>query len=403
MFGSPPRTWGILCETGWIFIGERFTPTHVGNTSVKSVRRDYAGSPPRTWGIRSRETARPEHAWFTPTHVGNTDADLQYPHCPAVHPHARGEYWWRVTGRLIIRGSPPRTWGIQLLMFPVRRLLRFTPTHVGNTSRPTRSWSAFTVHPHARGEYQLERWDVSDCGGSPPRTWGIRFPCRYRDCRTRFTPTHVGNTSLYCSQKCHRAVHPHARGEYPLSRSNFSQNAGSPPRTWGIRTRQHPPDPCAGSPPRTWGIHRRPAGPGAGVRFTPTHVGNTGCTAAPPTTPSVHPHARGEYYRSTRSPSTSSVHPHARGEYEHAHVVYSFIRRFTPTHVGNTKERGLRLKMARFTPTHVGNTRVRGPDAATKAVHPHARGEYALQQLAHGAVHGSPPRTWGIRLDCSSL
>mgnify|MGYP001308345707 CR=1 FL=1 len=91
-------------------------------------------------------------------------------------------------------GSPPRTWGILVLLLQGAEALRFTPTHVGNTAVNDRRVNPAAVHPHARGEY-LARWFTRQKGrGSPPRTWGIPVLDQNTVYSGRFTPTHVGNT-----------------------------------------------------------------------------------------------------------------------------------------------------------------------------------------------------------------
>ena len=52
--------------------------------------------------------------------------------------------------------------------------IRFTPTHVGNTSCLTFCAALASVHPHARGEYHDVSLWRSIIAGSPPRTWGIQ-------------------------------------------------------------------------------------------------------------------------------------------------------------------------------------------------------------------------------------
>ena len=216
----------------------RFTPTHVGNTlSTASRIRARGGSPPRTWGIRLP--------------AGSS--------CSSFN------------------GSPPRTWGIRHLPRVERIAVRFTPTHVGNTSRPSSHWCSAAVHPHARGEYVT----IARRGGW--RTVHPHARGEYVDDvhlappTTRFTPTHVGNTlrrargrryeygspprtwgipaTTSCCQTT-STVHPHARGEYCFHVARLLVDVGgSPPRTWGIlpfgATVSRRPE---GSPPRTWGI-----------------------------------------------------------------------------------------------------------------------------------------------------
>ena len=256
-YGSPPRTWGILRFGGVNDSNQRFTPTHVGNTGGSDslrpaapvhphargeyVRLTYSfgrlrGSPPRTWGIRPGGPAGRRRRRFTPTHVGNTSTVRKGSFIEAVHPHARGEYAIGQYHRGKPRGSPPRTWGIPALAGFADVNHRFTPTHVGNTSRCSRMGRLSAVHPHARGEYVPAHHHVVHDLGSPPRTWGIRCDIRRDGRRRRFTPTHVGNTSASRTVPSQSSVHPHARGEYSGSRRKRLPELGSPPRTWGIRT-----------------------------------------------------------------------------------------------------------------------------------------------------------------------
>src|SRR5947209_3288698 len=110
-----------------------------------------------------------------------------------VHPHARGEYSFQLSRRAPHTGSPPRTWGIPVVVGIPFLYRRFTPTHVGNTGLSASGRGFPSVHPHARGEYAWESVAGRFYAGSPPRTWGIR-PSYLRLVRSRrFTPTHVGN------------------------------------------------------------------------------------------------------------------------------------------------------------------------------------------------------------------
>ena len=194
----------------------RFTPTHVGNTPPWPARFSWAsvhphargeysnhltssqaapGSPPRTWGIPFLCKRTFDNSRFTPTHVGNTRGAAPGRVCTAVHPHARGEYGWRIDRHLSPTGSPPRTWGILAGAGRPASCSRFTPTHVGNTASAPDTRPLAAVHPHARGEYEGGKMTMHAIFGSPPRTWGIpRLEVGQRQA-IRFTPTHVGNTS----------------------------------------------------------------------------------------------------------------------------------------------------------------------------------------------------------------
>jgi len=356
-----------------------------------------AGSPPRAWGIQLLLPNKFTHSRFTPTCVGNTRSCRSPCPRPAVHPHVRGEYCAGTTSIRLTTGSPPRAWGILLEFVRIGFILRFTPTCVGNTRSCATTSARLSVHPHVRGEYAVEAMMGRETKGSPPRAWGIRS----------FNQTFSTVTS----------VHPHVRGEYvgceiPSLRAN-------------------------GSPPRAWGILR-------GLRRV--------FSAFP-----VHPHVRGEYCRPVSTRHLKTVHPHVRGEYARsvscvspssgspprawgilfAIAAFAFIARFTPTCVGNTstasgrtrKEtvhphvrgeysppvaiplpafgsppRAWGIPMARpeeslflrFTPTCVGNTETRRSCILHVPVHPHVRGEYGVPESYEFISDGSPPRAWGI-------
>ncbi len=274
--GSPPRTWGRRAAEGTQIDHGRFTPTHVGKTTGLTAA-----------AIRDR---------FTPTHVGKT-IDFTTRACPiTVHPHARGEDSPTCQANGLPSGSPPRTWGRLCQCAACGACGRFTPTHVGKTPKHMAAPAASPVHPHARGEDTGWRMLSVGIAGSPPRTWGRRGPHLRRAELLRFTPTHVGKTTLgsgeYSAKEVHphargedsitpppgarTSVHPHARGEDPCCQSLTRPSAGSPPRTWGIPRHRRRAGQVVGSPPRTWGRHRRVVQFPFGHRFTPTHVGKTG-------------------------------------------------------------------------------------------------------------------------------
>ncbi len=114
-------------------------------------------------------------------------------------------------------------------------MLRFIPTHVGNTGCSHGRTAFVSVHPHTRGEHPPLRCVPAS--------------------RRRFIPTHVGNTFGFGTKQLNRSVHPHTRGEHADLTGSLLTECGSSPHTWGTR---HPT-----SPSRTSG------------RFIPTHVGNT--------------------------------------------------------------------------------------------------------------------------------
>ena len=455
--GSSPRMWGTLPASASPSPPVRFIPTHVGNTSGRTRRRlrgpvhphacgehgvalallgpgfgssprmwehlpafsrviDPFGSSPRMWGtqlpaVRARRPAR-----FIPTHVGNTTVRPCRRTGPAVHPHACGEH-------LRSRHAD-------------REKSRFIPTHVGNTQRGRQHLGARTVHPthvgntrtgrwqrirsavhpHACGEHWKAIHDHAQKNGSSPRMWGTLSESLCAVSLARFIPTHVGNTARLMTTYAQLPVHPHACGEHDTPDFFQPSTRGSSPRMWGTRplgvaasvglrfipthvgnTRSAPascrtipvhPHACGeharwastagrllGSSPRMWGTHEHQRNGDAPVRFIPTHVGNTsGRISWPP---------------------RQTVHPHACGEHGGALLVAALASGSSPrmwgTHCGECGKLGA----ARFIPTHVGNT-VQVPATDTsESVHPHACGEHRRTLMMSGSLSGSSPRMWG--------
>src|SRR5271165_4387476 len=239
--GSSPRTWGTPRQEIAPQVRDRFIPTHVGNAAPQAaVSCRGACSSPRTWGTPPDHRRAPPDMRFIPTHVGNAlPAPCQEPH-GAVHPHARGERSRSRRRSTAVSGSSPRTWGTRPWRHrrPVRR--RFIPTQVGNARERRSRSAAHTVHPHARGERDLTSRLFDRIRGSSPRTWGT-LKERHDVCgQRRFIPTHVGNAAATWSRRSGKSVHPHARGEREKERTEVSEAIGSSPRTWGTLFSQAP-------------------------------------------------------------------------------------------------------------------------------------------------------------------
>ena len=213
--GSPPRVWGIRFQFLVRLIRSSVHPHACGEYAVWRVNgKTPHGSPPRVWGIRDLEAGGFISIRFTPTRVGNTCAHCARPLRLAVHPHACGEYLVAGGSGIARRGSPPRVWGILLAVRTDAQHRRFTPTRVGNTGVPTAPPLATPVHPHACGEYRQPFTLVARNLGSPPRVWGIPARTASEPKIVRFTPTRVGNTTKQIKREYRAAVHPHACGEY---------------------------------------------------------------------------------------------------------------------------------------------------------------------------------------------
>ncbi len=212
---------------------------------------------------------------FIPTHVGNTRYNGDTYTIRTVHPHACGEHGPSVVLLRSFLGSSPRMWGTRVFAPGPGVFCRFIPTHVGNTNPILLFPPQESVHPHACGEHLDGTAPNVHVIGSSPRMWGTHS-VRYEDVTIyRFIPTHVGNTSVNTWIWRELSVHPHACGEHV--------GAVLGGRCW------------AGSSPRMWGTRAAPAPAALVRRFIPTHVGNTITPMLPPNPPPVHPHACGEH------------------------------------------------------------------------------------------------------------
>ena len=233
----------------------RFTPTGVGNAWCPRTRgRGLAGSPPRVWGMLRAAGRQHSSGRFTPTGVGNAASAGGGLGRAAVHPHGCGECSVQPSGIVVVRGSPPRVWGMPSPSVGSNARSRFTPTGVGNAQTGSFVAPRRSVHPHGCGECSSCCRAVYSRGGSPPRVWGMPFRGAVFCVVQRFTPTGVGNACGWRQTTARTTVHPHRCGECAWAEVQEYGMFGSPPQVWGM------PDGLLPSAPP--------------CRFTPTGVGN---------------------------------------------------------------------------------------------------------------------------------
>ena len=196
------------------------------------------------------------------------------------------------------------------------------------------------------------------------------------------------------------SVHPHGRGDNARRVRLDIRDLGSPPRAWGQciddavarPTRRFTPDEVDDN--LTFGCDDAVARPTR--RFTPTGVGTMANQRLSVGYAAVHPHGRGD----NRSGNAQSAEirgspPRAWGQLRSGKTLMA-CRRFTPTGVGTMVWRVGRCgASARFTPTGVGTISTSDRPRATSAVHPHGRGDNAMEYERAIVQLGSPPRAWG--------
>ena len=179
----------------------------------------------------------PEHrpdvvARFIPTHVGNTLSMRRASTFSSVHPHPCGERpqsynLWHQTA-----GSSPPVWGTHQVLQVCMEVVRFIPTHMGNTSPPQKASGSDSGHPRPRGEHgTIPMIAYGEIGSSPPRGEHVTVPAT--PYAVLGSSPRVGNTLLVVRHGMAKAVHPYPRGEHPPSGVGYRGRGGSSPRPWG--------------------------------------------------------------------------------------------------------------------------------------------------------------------------
>ena len=150
---TPPRAWGRLVKSFSLFFVAQKHPHVRGEDDY--LYKEASGqreTPPRAWGRRIGNLRGSHKSRNTPTCVGKTGRRLMKRSAQGKHPHVRGEDPGVSPGPRFEAETPPRAWGrlSPFILFVCRP--RNTPTCVGKT-RTRRGPSCMTwKHPHVRGE-----------------------------------------------------------------------------------------------------------------------------------------------------------------------------------------------------------------------------------------------------------
>ena len=96
-------------------------------------RRRVEETPPRAWGRRTPSSVGSDRHRNTPTGVGKTGQQSDTPDNHGKHPHGRGEDRESLLLTHMIRETPPRAWGRQLIAQGKDPRPGNTPTGVGKT------------------------------------------------------------------------------------------------------------------------------------------------------------------------------------------------------------------------------------------------------------------------------
>ena len=153
-------------------------------------------------------------------------------------------------------------------------------------------------------------------------------------------------------------------------------------------------------------------------RFIPTRVGTTNVVAASILAIAVHPHACGDYAFCIRDRVVEAGSSPRVWGLLLAQLIFALLHRFIPTRVGTTpaarsavvnvavhphacgdyvvEDSSYRM-LYRFIPPRVGTTGTEGAGEVVESVHPHACGDYAPSSTCLSPIYGSSPRVWGLR------
>ena len=194
--GSSPHTRGTHQKHTRRGHMHRFIPTHAGNTPKAYAPGPYASVHPHTRGehtppagngiidfgssphTRGTPRAHQPHGTgerFIPTHAGNTSGYTWQSATNTVHPHTRGEHDHVVGHHNRRVGSSPHTRGTHVHPGKSAMPLRFIPTHAGNTLNGPAFARKPPVHPHTRGEHPLLTNGHWKQYGSSPHTRGTHI------------------------------------------------------------------------------------------------------------------------------------------------------------------------------------------------------------------------------------
>ena len=134
------------------------------------------GSPPYTWGARNFFYSVKYCHRITPIYMGSTHGERRPVYRSKDHPHIHGEHFCSWSGRFRCVGSPPYTWGALLNRLYALFMDRITPIYMGSTGSGAICRSMAWDHPHIHGEHKNAGCKGVVIKGSPPYTWGAHVP-----------------------------------------------------------------------------------------------------------------------------------------------------------------------------------------------------------------------------------
>ena len=173
-----------------------------------------AGSAPHMRGIRQPWDAGHVIDRISPTHAGNTRLKSGRVVGDPDQPRTCGEYQVRHGRRRGDPGSAPHMRGIRVRDEQRRLAARISPAHAGNTGAGVGSCLTSGDQPRTCGEYLTGYGFWVKRAGSAPHMRGIPAGHPDRDPPRRISPAHAGNTRSCPDARALDADQPRTCGEY---------------------------------------------------------------------------------------------------------------------------------------------------------------------------------------------
>ena len=170
---------------------------------------------------------------FIPTRAGKIAPRAPNAQVFSVHPHSRGENRVALLSTTVTLGSSPLARGKYSMHVVQVESEGFIPTRAGKITRIDPRRCACTVHPHSRGENTCIAHDTPRPAGSSPLARGKFNPSFHVGMVPGFIPTRAGKMKVPTTSHNSFMVHPHSRGENDLDGSHAMNNTGSSPLARG--------------------------------------------------------------------------------------------------------------------------------------------------------------------------
>ena len=212
---TPPLMRGTQRQRTSDLKGDRNTPAHAGNISLRSLDQSWSWKHPRSCGEHGtgagcqgigsetpplmRGTPRPLRPRHpirgnTPAHAGNTPRGNLRKLWRRKHPRSCGEHYVQPRSSVTPLETPPLMRGTHDGQDRISSVVGNTPAHAGNTSPGARRLALVRKHPRSCGEHGGYLGACDPMPETPPLMRGTRHRLAGHPPGRGNTPAHAGNT-----------------------------------------------------------------------------------------------------------------------------------------------------------------------------------------------------------------